>query len=340
MTQISIRLPMRRLEKDHGGSGRYALSLYCFPNVCGVAIYATMHATQISPLLSFSCVAKEKEVTIYRLVTAGTIEEKIYQRQIFKTALSNKVLQDPKQRRLFSQRDLRDLFTLGEDAGSIRSGGDGITDTSKVTRGVGVVDAEADLSEETEKDDNIATLKKVMNSKGLAGVFDHHSVEFDSKRRSTTVREMEEHAKRVSREAVEALKESVSTSDRFTPTWTGSEETKPSRFGPSTAAGDFGRASVAKLAPSVASGSMSSSSLLASVRNRNATVESGGKNKRDDQYAQLLVRLKEFVRQFRPSTDEILKEFSNIPDADVAIFRGLLKSVARINDGRWYLIED
>jgi len=42
---------------------------------------------------------------VYRLISAGTIEEKIYQRQIFKTALTNQVLQDPKQRRLFSQVD-------------------------------------------------------------------------------------------------------------------------------------------------------------------------------------------------------------------------------------------
>lgn len=277
---------------------------------------------------------------IAQLITAGTIEEKIYQRQIFKTALSNKVLQDPKQRRLFSQRDLRDLFTLGQDTGSVRSGGDGITETSKVTRGIGVVDAEADLSEETENDDNVATLKKVIKSQGLAGIFDHHSVEADHKRKSTTVREMEEHAKRVSKEAVEALKQSVSTSDRFAPTWTGSNETRPSRFGPSTGAGNVAGVMVQNPGPSVASGPMASSNLLASLRTRTATVESDGKSEPDKQYTQLLARLKEFVRQFRPTTDEILNEFSGIPDTEVAIFRGLLKSVARINNGRWYLIEE
>ena len=48
-----------------------------------------------------------KPVTIYRLVCAGTIEEKIYHRQIFKQALTNKVLSDAKQRRLFSQSGFR-----------------------------------------------------------------------------------------------------------------------------------------------------------------------------------------------------------------------------------------
>ncbi|EED95784.1 rad54-like protein, partial [Thalassiosira pseudonana CCMP1335] len=73
---------------------------------------------------------QKKDVTVYRLITAGTIEEKIYQRQIFKTAITNQVLQDPKQRRLFSQKDLKDLFTLKAD--SIDS-----TETGDITKGRG-----------------------------------------------------------------------------------------------------------------------------------------------------------------------------------------------------------
>ena len=55
---------------------------------------------------------QKREVTIYRLMTAGTIEEKIYHRQIFKQFLTNKVLKDPKQRQTFHLSDLHDLFTL------------------------------------------------------------------------------------------------------------------------------------------------------------------------------------------------------------------------------------
>jgi DNA excision repair protein ERCC-6 len=72
-----------------------------------------------------------------RLIAAGTVEEKIYQRQIMKTALANKVLQDPRQRRLFSQKYLKDLFTLKADNGSVISGGDGLTKTSELTKGDG-----------------------------------------------------------------------------------------------------------------------------------------------------------------------------------------------------------
>ena len=58
---------------------------------------------------------QKREVTIYRLMTAGTIEEKIYHRQIFKQFLTNKVLKDPKQRQTFNLSDLHDLFTLGNE---------------------------------------------------------------------------------------------------------------------------------------------------------------------------------------------------------------------------------
>lgn len=56
---------------------------------------------------------QKREVMIYRLMTAGTIEEKIYHRQLFKQFLTNKILKDPKQRQTFQMRDLHDLFTLG-----------------------------------------------------------------------------------------------------------------------------------------------------------------------------------------------------------------------------------
>ncbi|XP_036211825.1 DNA excision repair protein ERCC-6 isoform X4 [Myotis myotis] len=57
-------------------------------------------------------IGQRKQVTVYRLLTAGTIEEKIYHRQIFKQFLTNRVLKDPKQRRFFKSNDLYELFTL------------------------------------------------------------------------------------------------------------------------------------------------------------------------------------------------------------------------------------
>lgn len=55
-----------------------------------------------------------REVTIYRLITRGTIEEKIYQRQIFKVLLSNRILENANQKSLFSQNLIRELFELND----------------------------------------------------------------------------------------------------------------------------------------------------------------------------------------------------------------------------------
>ncbi|KAK4106950.1 hypothetical protein N658DRAFT_415732 [Parathielavia hyrcaniae] len=71
---------------------------------------------------------QKREVTIYRLMTAGTIEEKIYHRQIFKQFLTNKVLKDPKQQTTFNLSDLHDLFSLS-------SYEDGVTETSELFEG-------------------------------------------------------------------------------------------------------------------------------------------------------------------------------------------------------------
>ncbi|KAL6779652.1 hypothetical protein ACKKBG_A13170 [Auxenochlorella protothecoides x Auxenochlorella symbiontica] len=58
-------------------------------------------------------IGQTRDVTVYRFVTSGTIEEKIYHRQVYKQFLSDKVLRDPRQRRFFKARDMHDLFTLG-----------------------------------------------------------------------------------------------------------------------------------------------------------------------------------------------------------------------------------
>ncbi len=74
---------------------------------------------------------QKREVKIYRLMTAGTIEEKIYHRQLFKQFLTNKILRDPKQRQTFQMKDLHDLFTLGEADGHA-------TETSELFKGTEV----------------------------------------------------------------------------------------------------------------------------------------------------------------------------------------------------------
>jgi DNA excision repair protein ERCC-6 len=260
---------------------------------------------------------QEREVTIYRLIVSGTVEEKIYHRQIFKTALSNRVLQDPRQRRLFSQKDLKDLFTLKADSGSIVSGGEGITETTKLTNGDGYVDPDGDVGAgfDQNNNDDGETMKNVLQSKGLAGVFDHDAVESTSSvSKKASVREMEEKAKSIAREALKNLTQSVAPDhDAFNP---------ESRF-----------AGVAA----------QSSNLLSTILERNNEIKNAASSTANNsgdtkKYTQLLKGLRTFVRLNVPTTDEILKEFSSqVSEFDAAVFRRLLKSVASLNNGRWRL---
>ncbi|KAI3460968.1 hypothetical protein Pfo_017631 [Paulownia fortunei] len=91
-------------------------------------------------------IGQKKDVTVYRLITRGTIEEKVYQRQIYKHFLTNKILKNPQQRRFFKARDMKDLFTLNDD------GNGGSTETSSIfsqlSEEVNVVGARKDKQDE------------------------------------------------------------------------------------------------------------------------------------------------------------------------------------------------
>ncbi|KAL3798395.1 hypothetical protein HJC23_005048 [Cyclotella cryptica] len=292
---------------------------------------------------------QKKDVTVYRLITAGTIEEKIYQRQIFKTALTNQILQDPKQRRLFSQKDLKDLFTLKDDSTDT-------TETGKLTRGRGVVDVDvseqcnsSDQSQEN-AEDNGETLELVLKSKGLCGVFDHDFVENSSSNKKPSQLEMEENAKKVAQKAVLTLKASSDNIDRFVPTWTGSDETKQncsdfdSSFGGASSAGmPNGNAPCRNMT--------SSSAMLAQLRNKRMEISSSARplqnsssnaSAEDKKYSALLLRLQKYIKRMNsagkgPTTKDLLNEFKDVPDCDAAIFRSMLKSVAVVKSGRWIM---
>jgi hypothetical protein len=61
---------------------------------------------------------QKKQCHLYRLLTTGSLEEKIFQRQAHKTALSAAVVDEEDSVRRFTVKDLRDLFTLNESTAS------------------------------------------------------------------------------------------------------------------------------------------------------------------------------------------------------------------------------
>lgn len=111
---------------------------------------------------------QKREVEIYRLMSAGTIEEKIYHRQIFKQFLTNKVLKDPKQRQTFQMSDLHDLFTLGSDRA------DGETETGTLFRG-SEVDFKDGKQPEASKTAESTTANDLAAVKGI-----HHTEKFQN----------------------------------------------------------------------------------------------------------------------------------------------------------------
>lgn len=66
-------------------------------------------------------IGQQRHVIIYRLLTAGTIEEKIYHRQVFKLYLTNRVLKNAQQKRFFKTNDLHELFALGDNEKNIET---------------------------------------------------------------------------------------------------------------------------------------------------------------------------------------------------------------------------
>ncbi|GLT25101.1 hypothetical protein SLA2020_002530 [Shorea laevis] len=57
-------------------------------------------------------IGQKKDVLVYRLMTCGTVEEKIYRKQVFKGGLFKTATEHKEQIRYFSQQDLRELFSL------------------------------------------------------------------------------------------------------------------------------------------------------------------------------------------------------------------------------------
>lgn len=133
--------------------------------------------------------------------------------------------------------------------------------------------------------------------------------------------------------AAAALQKSLENQSKFQPTFTGSEETRPSFSGNRMA---------------------SSNSLLANLKGKRIEIANASKPPprhqlsnapavlSDDKYAHLLQRIQKFIRckaaaGKAPSTRELLNAFKDVPDSDAAVFRNLLKSVASINNGHWTL---
>ncbi|KAL2342897.1 hypothetical protein Fmac_004182 [Flemingia macrophylla] len=107
-------------------------------------------------------IGQMKDVIVYRLMTCGTVEEKIYRKQVYKGGLFKTATEHKEQIRYFSQQDLRELFSLPKE-------------------GFDVSVTQRQLNEEHDRqytvDDSFKAHIEFLKSKGIAGV-SHHSLLF------------------------------------------------------------------------------------------------------------------------------------------------------------------
>ncbi|KAL3441020.1 SNF2 family N-terminal domain-containing protein [Aspergillus insuetus] len=250
---------------------------------------------------------QKRDVTIYRLMTAGTIEEKIYHRQIFKQFLTNKILKDPKQRQTFQLSDLHDLFTLGEeDQGPTETskifkeaqvtyeedGNDAKTDDhqrnvqaenqdiSKVTGVASIEQFQGEAEQQVKQEEGEAgtnsesrIMEGIFARSGVHSALEHDQIVNGKRVVRADPKIIEAEAKRVAAEAAEELRragEAARSVPIGTPTWTG-QFGVAGRPEDSPMRGSFaGRSSTARRALA----GPSSASILANLSSRTPTSRS------------------------------------------------------------------
>ncbi|KAG8066851.1 hypothetical protein GUJ93_ZPchr0004g38370 [Zizania palustris] len=107
-------------------------------------------------------IGQTKDVIVYRLMTSGTIEEKIYKLQVFKGALFRTATEQKEQTRYFSKRDIQELFSLPEQ-------GFDVSLTQK--------QLQEEHGHQLVMDDSFRKHIQFLEQQGIAGV-SHHSLMF------------------------------------------------------------------------------------------------------------------------------------------------------------------
>jgi DNA excision repair protein ERCC-6 len=255
---------------------------------------------------------QKRDVTVYRLMTAGTIEEKIYHRQIFKQFLTNKILRDPKQRQTFQFGELHDLFSLGDEqqgptetsklfkekevtyeekheGGShtttagradVPHGQDEKKDISKVAGVASMEKFQGDAEEDSaqapgESNSEARIMEGLFAQSGVHSTLEHEGIVNGKRAVRADPKIIEAEAKKVAGEAAEELRKAQATARSVpigVPTWTG-QSGVAGRPEAARARGSGGGGSSA--ARGAAAGP-SSASILANLTNRNAPAASSG----------------------------------------------------------------
>lgn len=320
---------------------------------------------------------QKREVTIYRLMMAGTIEEKIYHRQLFKQFLTNKILKDPKLRQNFLTKDLHDLFTLGpRDGGSSETGrwfdgtetklgnGNQVTDTPSEARegpkvpalddtrelrniaGVaGLEDLVNQEEEEKTHDRGDRIVDGILAGSGVSSTVEHEQIVNGKIVVQADPRMIEQEAKRIAAEAAKELKRAGEAARNVpigVPTWTGQ-------------VGEAGRPSTGTQWRGAGRGGPSSLGVLAGLQARQTAAGTTGRARGTPEPTSNL-SAREFVQKIQEfmnvhggevRTQMIVDHFNRYckKPAQVALFKEVLAQMATLQKtsrmrGKWVLKDE
>ncbi|AMD20609.1 HDL135Cp [Eremothecium sinecaudum] len=292
-------------------------------------------------------IGQKREVIIYRLMISGSIEEKIYHRQIFKQFLTNKVLNNPKQKRFFKMNELHDLFSLGNEHSfaneefsqevkkqtqkMIKDTAADADDFNEIVNFEGVAKLEGFYSskeqKEKQKDEDSRLLEGLFSGGDVTNAetnnFPPHFLD------PATDNNISKEASRVAENAVAMLRKSRKITKRFevgTPTWTG-------KFG------NAGRIKKKK------SNQTNSSTLLAKFAESSNTIKNISIDDNVvDNYTEILGRTQDYLKKrpdFFSKSEDIMKtlgvEIRN--KEELMRIRALLKEIATFDKAKlgWVL---
>lgn len=303
-------------------------------------------------------IGQKREVSIYRLMVTGSIEEKIYHRQIFKQFLTNKILSDPKQKRFFKVNELHDLFSLGgEDGHAVEELDEEVQrhtnnlkssqtqesdDFEQVVSMAGVSKLESFYSGKEKKEksqtEDDRLIEGLLGDNNLENAVTHEAlVNSHSKASKGTV---EKEAAKAAEGALDALRRSRKATKKYsigTPTWTGK----------------FGQAGKVRKKTGGPKSLTGSSAILANMRaaqqqaKKSPLQDENLKQSNPDENERILGSIERFLNKcpdyFSPSLQIIENVGVKLNNKEETIkVRALLKSIAtfdRIKKG-WILNEE
>ncbi|KAJ1570051.1 hypothetical protein HK096_004209 [Nowakowskiella sp. JEL0078] len=312
-------------------------------------------------------VGQKKPVTVYRLMTSNTIEEKIYHRQIYKQFLTNKILKDPMQRRFFKSNDLADLFSLNilEDNNTTETGqlfaemNAEITNSSIPAMHIANLAAveefqqlqESELTTQGTSDPSNTILAALFENSGIHSVVQHDAI-MDAAAPERVL--VEKEAVGIATAALAVLRAdrrrvaAARSEDMFEPTWTGSSGVAggPKRFGKSANSGKsrefgFGNGQVSGFT-TLEDGEISSTDILKGLQKRRSVGPTSFDLTGEDsnaEHTQLVSEIRDYLIQrsdLSASTTDIIEKFKKKVEEKISpeIFKQLLKGIAVLDKSR------